>query len=328
MKSTTIKSIILFSLLNSYVQADTIADTTTVHNNWANSSFLASKNSIMGGATTATAKGYNAMFSNPAGFSTHANVAIYTKVTVVERKDNNDNVAKNYDTVADSLAVGILYDSFALEYKVDDYAAVGGAYGYESKYGLFSAGASYLVDQTDLTKKDTVTVANQEFATGDFLTVGVMWQKTFVDEDDFYAVYFGAASKGFGKYSGGKLTTAEYLSPKRVSYGFGVETNMFDTSVLFTIDKFEEEGQDITLDGIGYGLKWLIGEKFAIGGGVSSQTFSGGPLNEITLVGAGIEFGLAIFHFNVSVTQREVTANIESNNLSESAAHVDVAFVF
>jgi len=305
------------------------ADIVPVYNNWINSSFAGSKNAITAGATTATAKGYNAILSNPAGLSTNYNVALYAKTVTVERKDNDGNAITKYDNMGTNLSIGILYDSFAIETRLNDYVVFGGAYGYESSYGLFSIGASYLMDQTDIT--DNGDISNKEFATGDYSTVGLMWQKSFIDEDDFYALYFGLSTKSYGNYSGTTQpgVNLKYSSPKRTSYGLGFETNVFTTSVLVTYDISKEEGQGgVTLDGTSYGIKWLIAEKFALAGGISNQTFSDGELDTIETIGAGVEFGLWGLQSNLSATQRTINAKQVTNNLSENAIHLDVAFVY
>ncbi len=324
MLQRTFKNSLLLSLFVTAVNAAPVA----VYDNWLNSSLSASKNSITAGATTATAKGYSAILSNPAGLSTNANITLYTKTITYTREDDEGKEIKEFNP-EDNIAAGALYSSFGVEYKMDDYVAFGAAYGYETKYGLFSLGISYLMDQTDLTQRGGTAVATEDYATGDYSTVGVMWQKSFLDEDDFYAIYIGVSSKGYGVYDGDNYndTTTVYTSPKKLSYGIGLETNIFDTSLLFTTDMFEEEGQNLKLSGMSHGLKWLIGEKFALGAGISNQSFSEGILTDIETVGAGVEFGFLIMHFNVSATQRTVES-ASGVYLKEVAGHLDLAFTF
>lgn len=316
----------LILLLMTFINLD--AKQIVVYDNWFNQSYQASKNSIMAGATTATAKGYSALVSNPAGLSSNVNNAVYVRTTNVTKFDSDNKEIKRYS--GENVAVGALYNSLAVEVRPDDYALLGGAYGLETKYGLFSIGLSYLVEQSDVTQHSDVEEADKEFVTGDYYTLGVMWQKSFVDEDDFYSIYLGISSKGRSLYKGNKDTTdLEYVSPKRNSYGIGFETNIFDTSILVTTDIFSEEGQAISTDGMSHGAKWMIGSKIGVGAGISNQTFSGNSsLKEISLVGGGVEVGFFGVHVNLSATRRSSTNINEINNLVEEAIHVDVALTF
>jgi len=303
------------------------ADPALLYKNYLNQTYDSSKNSIMGGATTATAKGYSAILTNPAGLSTNANMTLYFK-TVAGEKTDQDSVKISDINPEDNLAVGFLYDEFAIEYKLDNYIALGGAYGLDTRYGLFSLGASYLMDQTD--RDGESATSDDEFATGDYPIVGTMWQKSFVDEDDFYSVYFGFSYKMSGQHTSSGNTKIIPVSPEKLSYGIGLETNIFDTSLLFTFDMTEESWKSSSekLSGTAYGLKWLIGEKFAIGGGMNSQTFSGSKLKDINSVGAGVEFGFWVMHFNVSYLQRTVNDTSGEVYLTEDSAHIDAVLVF
>ena len=320
----SIKTLALISLATSVLSA---ADSEAFYGNYINNTYNSGKNTIMGGATTATAKGYSAMQSNPAGLSTNHNMTVYLR-SIVGDKTDSDGTALPEINGGDHTTIGALYNSFGVEVKDSDYILGAGAYGFETKYGLFSAGLSYLMDDTDLTLKGDSTVQDEEFATGDYLSYGLMWQKTFLDEEDFYALYFGLSHKNSGVYSG-EGTPLVIASPSRTSYGIGLETNMFDTSVLFTFDISEEKWQTINekLSGVGTGIKWMINHKFAIGGGVSTQTFSGSLLKDIQTSSVGIEFGFLGLHTNTAFTNRKVN---DSNGvyLEENALHIDIALTF
>ena len=222
MIKSSLKTLTLVALVSTAINAADLTDEQiALYKGYINSTFDSAKNSIMGGATTATAKGYSAMLSNPAGLSTNYNAAIYARIIGGSITDSDDNSLPDIDP-GDHAALGVLYDSFGVEYKVDDHIIGAGAYGYESEYGLFSVGASYLVDQTDLTKRNDSPVQDDEFATGDYLTYGIMWQKSFIDEEDFYALYFGMSHKNSGLYEGEGSTLA-LVSPSmnKLWYWFG-----------------------------------------------------------------------------------------------------------
>lgn len=323
----SLKILTLVTLVSVAINAKPIP----IYNYYLDITYDSAKNSIMGGATTATAKGYSAMSSNPAGLSTNYNATIYARIVGGGQTDIADDSLPDISP-DDHAALGLLYNSFAVEYKVDDHIIGSGAYGYESEYGLFSIGVSYLLDQTDLTKKNDSPVQDDMFATGDYLTYGIMWQKSFIGEEDFYALYFGISHKNSGKYEGDVIdggTTVVPVSPSRTSYGIGLETNVFDTSVLFTLDMSEEFWQSIgdTLSGMSYGAKWMINQKFAIVGGLSNKTFSGSKFKDTQVVGLGLEFGFLGFHTNTAFTQRKVNV-LDGGTLTQQALHLDVAFTF
>ena len=300
-----------------------------VFNNFMNLGLGDAKNAIMGGATTATAKGYSSMFSNPAGLSTNHNITLYTRTIYVERKDDNGgNTIKEYKP-ENQIAAGLLYNYVGIEYKLDDYVMAGLGYGVESDYGMFSLGVSYLADLTDITKLDEV--ADNEFATGDYLTAGFMWQKTFLSSEDFYTVYFGVAQKASGEYTGSKDVELGLVSPEKLSYGLGLETNIFSTSVLVTIDSYTKKfkSSDATVDGLAYGAKWMIWEKFALAGGMCNETYSqAGNLDSVDSFGGGVEFGLWLFHFNTAYLNRTINSKDGNANLKEDSIHLDISMVF
>lgn len=304
------------------------SETSILYKGYFNKSYADAKNSIMAGATTATAKGYSAMLSNPAGLSTNYNIVLYTR-TVAMNSTDSDGVDLPSTNPADHISAGALYDSFGLEYKVDDYFIAAGAYGFESNYGLFSIGVSYLSDQTNITLKADSQNQNDEFATGDYLSYGLMWQKTFVGLDDYYAIYVGLSHKNSGQYTGEINTNIIPVSASRTNYGIGFETNLGSGSILVTLDMSNEYWQSVseTLSGMSYGLKWLIGEKFAIGAGMSNQTFSGSVFSDIQTIGTGVEFGFLGIHTNIGATQRSIN-DANGVYLEELSAHLDIALAF
>ena len=324
MFKNTIKSIAFLSLTTTFLNASTFV----LYNNYLNMSFMNAKNSMMANSTTATAKGYSAMLSNPAGLSTNYNASIYIRSIFVSKKDSDSTELPEINP-KDHISLGALYDSFGVEAKENDYIIGAGAYGLETKYGLFSLGISYLADLTDLTLKEDTPVQSEEFATGSHLTYGFMWQKSFIDADDFYAVYLGLSHKNSGKYEGENTANITPVSPSRTSYGLGLETNIFDTSLLVTVDMSEEYWQSLneTLSGVSYGVKWMINQKFAIAAGMNNQTFTGSTLKDIQNIGLGVEFGFLGFQTNTAFTQRVVN-DFTSVYLTEMALHLDVAFTF
>ena len=327
MNYKNLSKIFLLPLMIDSLYADEI-----LYNNYLNISQDSSKNAIMVGATTATAKGYSAILSNPAGLSTNANIAIYTKTTQTDK--NIDKTTTIGSTQFDNqISTGILYDSFALEYKLEDYVALGGAYGLESRYGLFSVGASYLFDisQRADSENSKDTLNDDEYMTGDYGTIGLMWQKSFVNEDNFYAIYIGASKKMSGKSSVDRTINISIpISPEKMSFGLGLETNIYATSVLVTFDIFKESWLSSTevRNGTAYALKWLITEKLAIAGGISNQTNDGNSLGDIQTFGGGIEFGFSIIQLNVSFLRREIADIDGSDYLTEDSTHIDAVIVF
>ncbi len=322
------KSLKILMLLLSLSTLLGAADSSILYKGYFNKSYLDAKNSIMAGATTATAKGYSAMQSNPAGLSTNHNIVVYTRAVAVNTTDSDGTQVGGTDP-ADHISIGGLYDSFGLEYKVDDYAVGGFAYGYESNYGLFSVGVSYLSDMTNITLKAVQPNQKDEFATGDYLSYGLMWQKSFIGLEDYLAVYVGASHKNSGQYTGEMNGLIIPVSASRTNYGLGLETNVFSGSILVTLDMSNEYWQSVdeTLSGTSLGFKWLFGDKFGIGAGMSTQTFSGSVFSDIQTIGTGVEFGFLLMHMNLGATHRIVN-DTEGLYLQEDAVHLDVAVAF
>jgi len=326
-----LQQITKLSLLVMFV--DTLSGDTFLQNNYSDISYDSSKNAITVGATTATAKGYSAILSNPAGLSSHANASVYTKTVLITTTTQNDEKITQA-TPANQVSVGVIYDSLAIEYKLDDYVAFGAGYGYETRYGLFSIGGTYLMDtssRTTIDNGDASELEDDKYVTGDYAVFGLMWQKTFVMQDKFYGVYLGYSHKGSGKYDGSEGNPNIIpISPLRVSYGLGVETNIYSSSVLMTVDYFEESwlSHSETRTGIAYGLKWHLLNKLALGCGMSTQTNNDNLLGDMDTLGGGIEYSILGLHFNASYLQRKTYKSDGSLYLTDDSAHLDVALSF
>lgn len=311
------------------------SDYVPIYNIFKNLTYEDSKNSITAGANTATAKGYAALGSNPAGLSTNYNATVYLKTLVAGDITNSDGVTKDIET--GKFALGAIYDSYAVEVAPDNYLLFGAAYGRESIYGLFSIGFSYKSDQTKLGDVDQTqgdNIDKIESATGDYLTYGLMWQKTFLTGEDFYAFYFGYSYKNSGLNTSNKDVNLPYRSASRRNIGLGFETNVYDTTILFTLDFANEffqtadtQGKKPSASSTAIGVKWMIGHKFAIGLGQNSQTFSDSLITDIQTSGLGIEYGIWDFHIMPSFTNR-ITNTKDGEYSQENAAHIDLAYTF
>ncbi|SFV75280.1 hypothetical protein MNB_SM-3-8 [hydrothermal vent metagenome] len=302
-----------------------------VYNNYWSINDNSSKNAIMVGATTATAKGYSAILTNPAGLSSNANIALYSRTSVTTTTaENNEKLTQT--KAQNQLAFGALYRSFGIEYKLDDYVALGMGYGYESKYGLFSIGATYLIDTTKrATENATKETSSDEYATGNYSIIGMMWQKSFITPKHFYAIYLGISRKSSGKYSGNSGNQHIIpISPIKMSYGVGFETNIYKTSILLTMDHFTETWKSHNEERIGnaFGAKWFIFDKFSVGGGMSFQTNKNNPLGDINTLGVGVEYSIFNLHLNGSYTQRKTYRQNGDFYLKDEGAHLDVALTF
>lgn len=325
-----LKTLLLITLLFSSLYSEPVP----IYNIFKNLTYENSKNSILGGATTATAKGYAALSSNPAGLSSNYNFSAYLKTIVGETIDVDGTVLSEFSPDYNS-GIGLVYDSYALEIAPNNYLTLGAAYGHESIYGLFSVGFSYKIDQTTLGNDDTSQgddINKIYSATGNYITYGLMWQKTFLDEEDFYSFYFGYSYKNSGLNNSN--VNLPYRSASRRNIGIGLETNIYDNSILFTLDFANEffqtpdsKGNKPSSTTTAIGVKWMISHKFAIGLGQSSQTFSENEIADIETSALGIEWGIWGMHIMPSFTN--MIANTEDGPfIEERAMHLDVAFTF
>lgn len=305
---------------------------------WMNLSNSSAKDVMMSGATTATAKGYSALFANPAGLSTNYAAGLYLRSSQMEHKNDsgssdeeNSLVMTQEVEVGDAPAVGIFYKSLIVEMKPDVHTAIGLAYGLETRYGLFSLGINYVIDDSTPSADSEELDMYKTFATGDYYTAGIQWQKSFVGIDDFYAIYLGYSKKGQGANIQEDEQIGAIVSPVTTKMGIGLETNMFTTTVLLTADLSTQEWLDIdaTKDTTAFGLKWMLFDGFSIAGGTSTTTYTTGvDLNEASTVSAGIEFSAWSMNVAIAALQQEVLNNADDVYIEETSAHVDVSFAF
>jgi len=300
-------------------------------NGWDNINYSTAKNAMMSGATTATAKGYSALLTNPAGLATNYALGFYLTGSDVEHKsptgltsDSEDLVKTNEIKMADNSGFGLFYKYFNIEKKTDIHTAIGLAYGYESNYGLFSLGYTKVKD-------DTTATNYMDFGTGDYQIAGFQWQKSFINLDSFYALYFGYSQKGQGvKQIDGEKVVA--VSPKVQKIGFGVETNVFSTTMLFTIDKSSQTWNHLadTLDTTALGIKWMIFDGFSTAIGISSGTYTTNleQLKDQTTISFGIEVAVWKVNIAVAALQKEVKNDAGNIYNQENSLHADISFAF
>jgi len=186
-----------------------------------------SKDAMMAGATTATTKGYNSLYTNPAGLGSNPFFGIYLKT--IANYTKSSNIDDNLVTI-DSYPswsfdeFGLIYRWIALDYNAYKYAG-GFGYGYANKYGLFSFGASYNYDDIDTSSSNDYAYKISQ-ATGNFYVLGFQYQKSFIAPDSFWAIYFGSSYKSSGK-NNTQNAKIVVLSPKIFSVGLGAETNIY-----------------------------------------------------------------------------------------------------
>jgi hypothetical protein len=88
------------------------------------------------------------------------------------------------------------------------------------------------------------------------------------------------------------------------------------------------------LDGVAYGLKWMVSEKFAIGGGMANETYKGNiadVLDNIENYSIGLEFGLWMFHLNTTYLYRSLNykdTTLNDDATVEDSIHIDLSMVF
>jgi hypothetical protein len=322
MKFKYLLLILLFSSISLSAESKVL-----LKHKWQNISYENAKDSIMAGATTATAKGYSALLSNPAGLGSNYAVGLYARATIAQRSIDNDT------TINDKLgegeeAIGLFYKHFIVEKATDVHTAMGFGYGYETNYGLFSLGVTRVKDET--TGFDTEG-NSLERGTGDYDVYGFQWQKSFIGIEDFYAVYFGYAVKGLGL----NLSTQRHVgvvSPLVKKLGVAFETNIYSSSILISYDKADEswQGDDAlvgTISYVGYGLKWMVWDGFAISLGQNTGTYSGNAgIKDVVTQGAGIEISFWQVNVSIAATVKETT--MDSYIVKDESAHVDISFAF
>ena len=328
MNNRIINSILTLSVFTTLLNA--ASEDLFLENSWMNVGFSNAKDAMLANATTATAKGYSSLYTNPAGLSTNYALGIYSTGSLLSRSVATGEEGE-FSTVAEieSYAIGAFYKSLLIEYKQDIHTAVGLGYGYESQYGLFSFGANYVKDET--------TVDNYlTYGTGDYYTLGFQMQKTFLDIDDFYALYFGASMKGQGV----KQVDAEQIvriSPLVQRVGVGVETNLFKASILVTYDLSKQYWHhlpyELNTQAIGIKLMLLSGLSLSVGMSSSGYIISSADATRVDLnnkktTSAGLEFSLGTVNVAVAFLQKDVYNNANDISIQEQNAYADVSIAF
>lgn len=329
------KLLLTSTLLASSLYAET--DAILLENSWVNIVNSSAKDAMMSGATTATGKGYSSLFTNPAGLSSNYSAGLYFKSSQITHKNdsgstNEDNALVTTRELAagDAPTLGVFYKSIILEMQPNVHTALGFAYGLETRYGLFSIGANYVLDDTTPASDPDAFDYYRNYATGDYYTVGLQYQKSFVGIDDFYGVYLGYSQKGQGVNILADQQLSK-VSPLVTRMGLGLETNIWATTLLLSYDLSSQSWNhiDATLDTNAIGLKWMLFDGFSIASGISNSTYSTGVnLNEASTVSTGIEFALWSMNVAVAALQKEVTNNSGDVYIEETSAHIDVSFAF
>ena len=340
MKTKHLKNISKIFLATSLLSTSLFSnDQILLENAWVNVGFSNAKDTMVSGATTATGKGFSSLFTNPAGLATNYAAGLYISSTTLEHKNatgsgNKKNALATIFEIkpADVMAVGIFYKSLVIEMKPNIHNAVGIAYGLETSYGLFSLGANYVMDETSVSNSSDADAIdyNRRFATGDYYTVGAQWQKSFVGIDDFYALYFGYSQKGQGV----SIIPGEQIgrvSPLVTRIGVGVETNMFASTVLLSIDQISQSWSHIndTYDTTAIGLKWMMFDGFALALGTSTSTYSTEvDLKSSSTMSFGLEFAAWKTNVAIAALQKEVLNNAGDVYIQENSVHADISFAF
>lgn len=310
-----------------------------LENAWVNIGHSNAKDVMMSGATTATSKGYSSLFVNPAGLFSNYAWGVYAHTSNVEHKnptgatnDSKELVTTQEVDFGDNMAVGIFYKHLVLEAKPDVHNAIGLAYGLETEYGLFSVGANYVIDETKVAKTTTTNEIDKyrTFATGDYYTAGVQWQKSFVGIDDFYALYLGFSQKGQGV----NIVEGEQVvrvSPIVQRAGIGLETNLFSSTVLLTYDMSSQSWSHIEdkLDTQAVGLKWMPWSGLALGFGTSKSTYTTGvDLDSASTISAGVEMAIWRVNLAVAALKKEVLNKAGDIYMEDNNIHLDLSFAF
>ncbi len=328
MKTNYLKSLLIVSIISSSLYATN--EQRLLENSWINVGYSNAKDTMMGGATTATGKGYSALFTNPAGLSTNYATGIYFRASEIEHKNatgstNEENALSitKEENIGDSATLGIFYKYFVMEMKPDVHNALAFGYGIETDYGLISGGFNYVVDET--------TVENyQDLGTGDYYTVGLQWQKSYIGLDDFYAFYFGFSKKGQGV----NIIEGEQVgqvSPLVDRMGVGFETNVFSTTLLVSYDLTTQHWHHISdsLDTQAIGLKWMMGSGYSTAFGYSTSTYNTEvDLSENTAMSFGLEFGFWNANVAIAVIQKEVLNKAGKVYSQDNSVHADISFAF
>ena len=333
MKTNNLKTILFKNILAIGVLTTSLysADKQILlENAWVNIGYSNAKDTMMSGATTATGKGYSALFTNPAGMSTNYALGLYVHDTQLEHKndtgssDESNSLAKTGETkLGDNTTFGLFYKYLIVEKKQNVHTALGLAYGYETNYGLFSLGVN-------MVKDDTTKENYKDFGTGDYKTVGFQWQKSFIGIDDFYAFYFGFSKKGQGVKQFDDVLIY-IVSPIVQRIGVGFETNVFNGTVLISLDTISQSWTHLSdsLDTTALGLKWMPFGGFSVALGHSESTYNTAvDLKSNTTNSVGLEFAAWSTNIAIAVLQKEVLDGAGDVYIQENSVHTDISFAF
>jgi len=328
LKNILLKGIITASIVSTSVYAD--SNQILLENSWMNIGFSNAKDAMLSGATTATGKGYSALFTNPAGLATNYAVGLYVRSGTLEHKNatgattEDSELAKTSEvTSADNTAIGLFYKYLVIESKKNVHNAIGLAYGFETDYGIFSLGANMVKDSTSEENYKT-------FGTGDYKTVGFQWQKSFIGIDKFYSFYFGFSKKGQGVKQFEDVQIYR-VSPMVQRIGFGFETNIWSSTILVSLDQSTQSWKhlDDSLDTTAIGLKWMPFSGFTIALGHSTSTYNTQiDLKDNTTNSVGLEFGIWQMNVAIAALQKEVLDNAGDIYIQENSVYADVSFAF
>jgi len=317
-------------IISTLIASIGFAENTTVlvKHLWNDINYESTKNTAMAGATTATTKGYSALFINPAGLSSNYAVGIYAKASNVTHSNNSgsgeedDQVVTEEVAFGDGMAIGLFYKYLVAEVFSDRYSAVGFGYGIDTRFGLFSLGLSQYKD-------DTLDTNYRKYGKGDFKTYGFQWQKSFIGIDGFRAWYVGLSVKEQGVNIDHKDTLLVTTSPLIKRLGVGYETNIGTHTMLFTFDRQEQSFLDIsdTLLINAVGWKWIMGDGFALSAGMEKGTYQNSLFKDRTNIGLGMEFVLWQMNFGLSANIKEVN-NEEGLYSKDEVLHIDFAIAF
>ena len=326
MKTKYIKILLIANIFATSLFADQIL----LENAWANIGYSNAKDAMVSGATTASGKGYSALYTNPAGLSTNYAVGVTIHASSVDHQNatgslNDSNALATTKQIepADDVSVELFYNSLMVDIQPNIHKTLGYAYGLETDYGLFSLGMNYVMDDTDVENY-------QDFGTGDYYTLGFQWQKSFINIEDFYGLYFGFSKKGQGIHiiDGEQVAIASAIIQK---IGFAVETNVFSSTILVSLDLSQQSWNHIsdTLDTQAIGIKYMMFDGFTIGLGYSKGTYNTEvDLSENTTMSAGVEIGLWKTNIAIAALSKEVLNKAGDVYSKDDSLHIDISFAF
>jgi hypothetical protein len=317
-------------ILVGFLSVSSFAKDVLTKNHWMKLSNSSAKTAMLSGANTAIAKGYSSLYKNPAGLATNYALGLYINTNELEHQNSTGSTSKDtalattaQEDLGTFVSAGLFYKYFMVDFKQDVHYAAGMAYGFESDYGLFSFGGSYLIDNTILTNYDT-------YATGNYYTLGFQWQKSFIGIDEFYAIYFGVSKKGQGVHEQIDEPIGYVVSPIVQNIGLGLETNLYSTTLLLSFDNTVQSFNNIedTMTTNALGIQWMITNKVSLALGGSLSTYKTQlNLKENLTYSAGVELGFSTFNMAIAVLQEEIS-DISEVYIKNNSLHTDISFAF